>query len=87
MSESSNFDYNKLYSLNYYRLNKDKILEHKKYTITTRMIYYNKLKPNIIGRIILIRVLCEYCSSHYNRKYTLKRQQSKTCLNFQQRQL
>ena len=29
MSESNNFDYKELYSLNYYRWNKDKLAEHK----------------------------------------------------------
>jgi len=89
MSENSNsFAYKKLYSLNYYRLNKDKILEHKK-------IYYKHNKNDILEQAktqyystySFNRKQCECCKSRYTRKYILKHQRSNKCKHFQQLQL
>ena len=49
MSESSNnFDYKKVYSLNYYRLNKDKIADQKIYYQNSKKYMLEQAKNQIL---------------------------------------
>ena len=85
---TANFDYNKLYNLNYYQRNKNNIKEK-------RRLYYNNNKNDILEQRTtkyyntdrFNKIQCEFCQSYYNIKYIAKHQQTNKCLKFQQQQL